>query len=89
MLLGYTASKKLAERYYFITKSGGNNIFCDSEEDHRNWIAEYLHSSLSALCVSEYDSRTFGAVCKGIIDNTYFKPIILSDVYRPYQAKVI
>ena len=89
VLLGYAASEKLAERYYFITKSGGNNIYWDSEEDHRNLTAKHLHSTLATLGVSEYDGRSFGTICGGIIDYTCFKPIILSDIYRPHQAKVI
>ena len=89
VLLGYAASTKLAERYYFIKKSGGNNIYWDSEEGHIGLTEKHLYETLSELGVREYDGRKWHEVCDSIISNAHIKPIILTNVYRPYQAKVI
>jgi hypothetical protein len=89
VLLGYAASAKLAERYYFIKKSGGNNIYWDSEEGHIGLTEKHLYGTLSELGVREYDGKNWHEVCDSIIFNAHIKPIILSSIYRPYQAKVI
>ena len=85
----YQASAKLAQRYFYLRESGGQKLYWDSEEGHNNLTDMHLHGSLAAYGIREKDGKSFAAVCKDIINNTAFRPIILDSIYRPYQAAVI
>jgi len=77
---------KLAQRYYYIKKSGGQTVYWDSEEGHNNLTKQHLYGTLIAYGLNGDDviSR-----CSTTVDMTQFKPIILESIYRPYQARVI
>ena len=77
---------KLAQRYYFIKKSGGQTVYWDSEEGHNNLTKQHLYATLIAYGLNGDDviSR-----CSTTVNMTQFKPIILESIYRPYQARVI
>ena len=85
----YEARDRLAQRYYYLRESGGQKLYWDSEELHSNLTDMHLHGSLAAYGVREKDGKAFAAVCKDIINNTAFRPIVLDPIYRPYAASVI
>tara|TARA_R110000787_G_scaffold166214_1_gene279228 strand:+ start:894 stop:2270 length:1377 start_codon:yes stop_codon:yes gene_type:complete len=85
----YEARDRLAQRYYYLRESGGQKLYWDSEELHSNLTDMHLHGSLAAYGVREKDGKAFAAVCKDIINNTAFRPIVLDPIYRPYSASVI
>jgi len=85
----YEASAKLAKRYFYLRESGGQRLYWDSEELHANLTAMHLHGSLAAYGVRESGDQSFANVCRTIIRNTAFRPIILDSIYRPYAAAVI
>jgi hypothetical protein len=85
----YEASAKLAKRYFYLRESGGQRLYWDSEELHTNLTAMHLHGSLAAYGVRETGEKSFGEVCKTIINNTDFRPIIPDAIYRPYSDAVI
>ena len=64
-------------------------MYWDSEEGHNNLTDMHLHGSLAAYGIREKDGKSFAKVCKDIINNTAFRPIILDPIYRPYQAAVL
>ena len=85
----YEARDRLAQRYCYLRESGGQKLYWDSEELHSNLTDMHLHGSLAAYGVREKDGKAFAAVCKDIINNTAFRPIVLDPIYRPYAASVI
>ena len=85
----YQAREELEKRYFYLKESGGQKLYWDSEEGHINLTEKHLHESLAAYGIREKQGKFFAAVCKDIIDNTAFRPIILDPIYRPYQAAVL
>ena len=77
---------KLAQRYYFIKKSGGQTVYWDSEEGHNNLTKQHLYGTLIAYGL---DGDDVIKRCDKAVNMTQFKPIILESIYRPYQARVI
>ena len=77
---------KLAQRYYFIKKSGGQTVYWDSEEGHNNLTKQHLYGTLIAYGL---DGNDVIKRCDKAVNMTQFKPIILESIYRPYQARVI
>ena len=57
--------------------TGGQKLYWDSEELHSNLTDMHLHGSLAAYGLREKDGKAFAAVCKDIINNTAFRPIVL------------
>ena len=77
---------KLAQRYYFIKKSGGQTVYWDSEEGHDNLTKQHLYGTLIAYGL---DGNDVINRCDKAVNMTQFKPIILESIYRPYQDRVI
>ena len=46
---------KLAQRYYFIKKSGGQTVYWDSEEGHNNLTKQHLYGTLIAYGLNGND----------------------------------
>ena len=78
---------RLAQRYFFVKKTGGHTLYWDSKAGHSNLTSSHL-------CNSLYAYRDFGANdrikrAQHIVEMTEFKPIILESVYKPKQGRVV
>lgn len=80
-------SQWLSERFFFIKQQGGQRVYWDSVSGVRSLTFQHLIEHLIQQGL-KHDGDPI-SVGKSIIDHTYFRPIVLDEIYLPAEESVV
>ena len=80
-------SQWLSERFFFIKQQGGQKVYWDSVSGVRSLTFQHLIEHLIQQGL-KHDGDPI-SVGKSIIDHTYFRPIVLDEIYLPAEESVV
>tara|TARA_R110000737_G_scaffold104301_2_gene137497 strand:+ start:683 stop:2038 length:1356 start_codon:yes stop_codon:yes gene_type:complete len=82
----YQLADWLRSRFYFIKQQGGQTIYYDAETGVRSLTKMHLVEHLISQGMHSDDPLSTGLE---IINNVFFTPIVLQEVYLPRRPKVV